>query len=124
MYQFETRCEDMPRISTYSTMPNYTSLKYIQDAIDVNALSIMIYTTELGHLVLTKAPAEFIATKGTVTFIIPTNSGNSPTPPPRITTRTSTAALAIYPYAVEETSDPYKAQESLRVFQDIQMEYN
>ena len=121
--QFETRSEDMPRISTSSTKPNYTSLKNFQDAIDANAMSIMSSTTELGHLALTRSPTEFTLANGTA-FVIPLNPGTAPNPPPRIGTRASAAALALDPTATAETSDPYKAQEALRTYQDSKHEYN
>ena len=115
--QFETRSEDMSRISTSSTKPNYTSLKNFQDAIDANALSIMSTSTELGHLALTRSPTEFTAANNRVAFTIPLNPGPAPTPPPRIGIRASAAALALDEWTTAETSDPYKAQESLRIFQ-------
>ena len=107
--QFETRSEDIPRISTSSTKPNYTSLKNFQDSIDANVLSIISTTTNLGHLALTRSPTEFTAANGTVPFVIPTNPGTAPKPPPRIATIASVAALAIDLNDVAETSDPYKA---------------
>ena len=122
--QFETRSEDMPRISTSSTKPNYTSLKNFQDAIDANAMSIMSSTTELGHLALTRSPTEFTLANNNTAFVIPLNPGTAPTPPPRIGTRASAAALALDPTATAETSDPYKAQEALRTYQDSKREYN
>ena len=74
----------MPRISTTSTKPNYTSLKNFQDAIDANALSIMSNTTKLGHMALTRTDTKFTAANATAAFSISTNPGNAPTPPPRI----------------------------------------
>ena len=79
--QFETRSEDMPRISTSSTKPNYTSLKKFQDAIDDNALPIMLTTIELGHLALTRSPTEFTAANNKIDFTILLNPGTALTPP-------------------------------------------
>ena len=84
----------------------------------------MSTTTELGHLALTRSPTEFTAANNKVAFIIPLNPGPAPTPPPRIGTRSSAAVLALDKWATAETSDPYKAQESLRIFQESKREYN
>ena len=59
--QFETCPEDIPRISTSSTEPNYISLKNFQDTIDANALSIISTTTDLGHIALTRSSTYFTA---------------------------------------------------------------
>ena len=107
--QFKTRSEDMPRISTSSTKPNYTSLKNFQDALDANAMSVMSYSTELGHLALTRKPEEFTAANNNVSFVTPTNPGNAPTLP-SMSTRSS-------------PTDPFEAQEVLRLFKFQQAQY-
>ena len=100
----------MPRISTSSTKPNYTSLKNFQDSIDENALSIMSYTTELGHLAITRSAEEFKAANNNVAFVTPVNPGSAPTPPQAMATRTT-------------PTDPFDAQESLRIFNFKQAQY-
>lgn len=108
-----------------STKPNYTSYKKIQDEIVANPLSIISYTTELvGHLTLTRTPVELNTPNGAVAFTVPMNASNDPTPPPHITTRASTTILAADPTVKAETLDPCQAQESLRIFQENQHEYN
>ena len=84
--QFETSPDYMSRINTYSTTPNYTTLKLFQEAIDDNAMPITTYTADLGHLALTRKPAKFKTVNVNTPFVIPTNSGDVPTPPARIIT--------------------------------------
>ena len=57
--QFETSIEDMPRISTASTKPNYTSLKIFQEALDGNALTISCQSTQLGMLALSRSKEDY-----------------------------------------------------------------
>ena len=85
--QFVTRCENMPRISTSFTNPDYTSLKNFQDKINANVLSIMSYIIELGHLTLTRTPEDFIAATNNVAFVAPVNPGNAPPHPQTMATR-------------------------------------
>ena len=122
--QFETSPEDIPRINVYSTNPNYTTLQLFQEAIDTNAISIILYTTDLCYLSLTRKLAKFKAANGNASFFIPTNPGDVPTPPVRISTRASTAELVIDTSATEETSNPYQAHEAQQVFKDKHQQYN
>ena len=68
---------------------------------------IISYTTDLAHLALTRKPVKFKAVNRNTSFVIPTNPGNVPTPPARISTQSSTAALAIDTSATVEITDPY-----------------
>ena len=102
----------MPHINTSSTNSNYTTINLFQEAIDANAISFTSYTTDLGHLALTRKLAEFKAANGDTSFVIPTHPGDVLTPPLRISTRVSAAALAIDASAIAETTDPYQAHES------------
>ena len=122
--QFETRIEDMPRISTSSSKPTYTSIKIFQEVIDANAMSISSFTTELGHLALTRKASEVKTANGGTSFIEPTSPGTAPAPPTRITTRASAAALALDPSATGyQTTDPFLAQEAIRIFSENQRQY-
>ena len=70
----------------------------------------MSYSTELGHLAITRSPAEFETANNNVAFVTPVNPGNAPTPPQAMATRTT-------------PTDPFEAQESLRIFKFEQAQY-
>ena len=84
----------------------------------------MSYSTELGHLALTRIAVDVKTANSGTSFIIPTNPGTAPTPPDRITTRVSAAALATNTTATAETKDPFQAQEAIRIFQEHQRKFN
>ena len=92
--QFETSIEDMPRISTASTKPNYTSLKIFQEALDGNALTISSQSTELGILALSRRKEEFEKANSGASFVAPTNPGDSPIVPDRESTTRISARVA------------------------------
>ena len=119
--QFDTLSKDMPHISTSSMTPKYTTVKNVQD---IKVLSIMSYSTELSHLALTGTAADLKKANGSTSFIIPVNPGTIPTPPARIATRASAAALADDPTATAETTDPFQAQEAIIIFQKHQRQFN
>ena len=108
----------MPRIRTSSSNHLYTYIKAFQEAIDVNTMAITSYTTELGHLALTRKASEFKSASDGTSFIEPTKPGKAPSPPAHITTRTSTATLATDPTAIAETTDPFLAHEAIHLFSE------
>ena len=122
--QLETSPKDMPHISTSSSKPNYTSLKLFQEAININAMTIILDTTELVNLAFTRSAADFYNSNGDVSFITLTRSGNNPTTLVCIATHTSAAALLLNPDATAETTDPYLAQESQSLFKEKQRQFN
>ena len=84
---------------------------------------ITSYTTELGHLVLTRKPAVFRVANGENDFIPPTATGSAPLILPRVTPRASTAAMVLDPTASAETIDPFKEREAIRVYTEQKNEY-
>ena len=54
-----TSIADMPKISSESERPNYTTLKEFQNKLDENALSIYNPTTDLGYLQMVIDETEF-----------------------------------------------------------------
>jgi hypothetical protein len=112
---FRTQTANMPRISTSTEKPSYTSLKKFQEAIDENAMSVPSYTTDLGHLALVIPPEDFTSANGGADFIIPSNPGERPTAPDVGGTREG-AATAL-------TMLPFTAAENIRVFNQQQQEY-
>ena len=108
--QFETKPEDMPRISTSSTKLNYTSLKLFQEALDANVMTITSNTTELGHLALTCSAEKKITANDDVSFVIPVSPSATPRTLARIATHAYAASLALNPNATAEITNPFLAQ--------------
>ena len=114
----------MLRISTSSAKPNYTTLHMFQQDINSSTMTIPSYQTDLGHLALTRKPTDFRSANRNISLIVPVSLGDTPTQPPRITTRASDIALAADPQATSETTDPYLAHEVIRMVQEQQNNYN
>ena len=126
--QFETSIEDMPRISTASTKPNYTSLKIFQEALDGNALTISCQSTPLGMLALSRSKEDYEKANNGIAFIAPTAPGDSPVVPNRESSTRRSARVAGDSPSTEiesyiEPTDPYKAQEAIRVYTHQQQEF-
>ena len=93
---FTTQPRDMPPISTATEAPSYTSLEAFKDKLDVNAMNIPSWSTNLGHLYLTIKTADFTKANGSA-VIDPKDPGNiatAPTPVVRVATRSAIAAAA------------------------------
>ena len=65
--------EQIPKISSETTPPNYTTLSEFQDALDKNAMSIPTYAIDLCHLTLVISDAEFLLPNGCTAFTKPVN---------------------------------------------------
>ena len=108
----------MPKISSATTAPTYTSLRTFQDAINQNTLNIPSYQTELGHLSLVMDPAKFTTANGGTPFTIPTNPGTAPANP--VTAATSTRSGTPNPALADLA---FTGPEALRLFRAQQEEY-
>ena len=56
---FQTKTEDMPKISPDGECPSYTTLRKFQDALNRNTMAITIPLDPLGHLGIVVSPAEY-----------------------------------------------------------------
>ena len=118
---FSTQQCDMPRISTATEAPCFSSLDLFQDKLDVNAMNVPSWDTFLGHLYLTIKAAKFTAANGSP-MTQPTDPGTVAAPPTAVTRPATRAAIAAVLAANEpepgETilaTDPFTAQEAIRV---------
>ena len=126
---FLTQLCDMPRISTPTDAPNFSSLDSFQQAINENAMNIPSWTSQLGHLFITIKATDFTAANGTAA-IVPTDPGAVAVGPP-VTTRPATRAAVAAAAAAGEAApvetilppDPFQAQEAIRVHQQAQAAY-
>ena len=114
---FRTQQADMPRLSSPTEKPNYSTLKKFQEAIEENAMSVPSNSTDLGHLAIVISAADFTTANGSP-FITPTNPGDQPNQPVVAgTTRDQTNdAIALLPFTAAENIRLYnhKQQEFLR----------
>jgi hypothetical protein len=132
---FRTKPENLPRISTKTEKPTYTTIKKFQDKLIENAMSIPSFTTDLGHLALVIKESDFTTANNGTAFVPPPNPGNTPAMPTfatrratttRTTTRgttTTTAATQETPSQTSQAEDNFKTAEAIRLFQHRQTEY-
>ena len=73
--QFRIKPDEMPRMSTETTTPNYLSIRKFEQALRENALSISSYQTHLGHLALVVSPEEYKEVSNNIPFVTPVNPG-------------------------------------------------
>ena len=126
---FRTQLCDMPRISSPTEAPNFSSLNAFQQAINENAMNIPSWTGQLGHLFITLKTTDFTASNGSQATI-PTDPGAVASPPTPVT-RPATRAAVAAALAAGETApadtvlppDPFQAQEAIRVHQQAQTAY-
>jgi hypothetical protein len=112
---FRTQQADMPRLSTPTEKPNYSTLKRFQEAIEENAMSVPSNTTDLGHLALVISAADF-TTANRSPFIQPSNPGEQPEQPALAgTTRDQTTEVI--------AMLPFTAAENIRLFNHQQQEF-
>jgi hypothetical protein len=78
---FRTKPEDMPRISTRTEKPTYTTIQKFQKKINENAIAILSLSTNLRHLALVLSPTNFAAANGGNAFREPIDPGQSPDMP-------------------------------------------
>ena len=117
--------EDMPKISTVDSPPNYTSILAFQNAANENAMAVPAPNTDLGHGYLTMKQAHF-NTANTATYNPPTDPGTKPTKPAsstRAITRLLTDGTAPTTTAAIAPTDPFEAQETIRQFMHDQHVY-
>ena len=126
---FRTQLCDMPRISSATEAPTFTSLDNFQDALNENAMNIPSWASPLGHLFLTIEAAKFTVANGTAA-VIPTDPGTVATAPTQVTRPATRAAVAaalaagtVAPADEVLPIDPFAAQEAIRVHQQAQAAY-
>jgi len=114
----------MPRVSTATESPIFTTLDKFKTSINGNAMNIPSWTSYLGHLYLTIKPAKFKIANSNRAAVIPTDSGLTTTAPTRVT-RIATAALALDATAAgtTEATELFTAQEAIRDHQQLQASY-
>jgi hypothetical protein len=114
---FCTQQADMPRLSTPTEKPNYTTLKKFQEAIEENVMSVPSNTTDLGHLALVISAVDFATANGSP-FVTPENLGEQPDQPALAgATRDQTnEVIAMLPFTAAKNIRLYnhKQQEFLR----------
>ena len=132
----------MPRLSTATEAPTFTSIKAFREALEQNAMSIPSNQTELGYLSLVLSTTEYIEASMGVAFEIPTDPGpTAPNPISNVTAATRRSArIAATTGTGGETASgtdpetlasieaeysmlPYTAAESLRLYNDKKREY-
>ena len=127
---FQIAPEEMPKMSTATSKPNYTTIKKFLEALEQNAMSIPSTQSELGHLALVISDTDYtIANEGTP-WKDPTNPGNSPTNPVPTTALTSTGVAtrstseaSTEPNNQAITMLPFTAAEAIRAFNEEQQEH-
>ena len=98
--------DEIPKISTASDPPTFTSLQAFQDAINANAMAVPAPDTDLGHAALTMKTSHFTVANGGA-YTDPTSPGTSPTNP-NTTLGAATRTNPTVPH------DPFVAQEKIR----------
>ena len=56
---FQTKTEDMPKISPNGECPTYTTLREFQDALNRNTMAATSPLDTLGHLGIVVSPTEY-----------------------------------------------------------------
>ena len=107
---FVTNTEEMPKISTPGERPTYTSLRKFQDKINANAIAIPSHQSlTIGHLGLVIPDAKYAAANNNTSWADPATPALAPRKP-----ATPTGDL----------TDPFKAQEAIRAWQQEDNSYN
>ena len=114
--QFRISPDLMPKMSTPTMAPNYTSIRKFQLALEENALSIQSHQTELGHLALVISEEDYLQANNQVAFNEPTDPGLVPPDP---TEGISTRASAEHDVAML----PYTTAATMRTFNFAQQEF-
>ena len=114
--QFRISPDLMPKMSTPTMAPNYTSIRKFQLALEENALSIQSHQTELGHLALVITEADYLQANSDIAFDEPTDPGLVPPDP---TEGISTRASAEHDVAML----PYTTAATMRTFNFAQQEF-
>ena len=111
--QFRISPDQMPKMSTPTTAPNYTTIRKFQLALEENALSVQSHQCELGCLALVIKPEEYLLANNNQGFTEPTDPGLIPPDPTvGISTRTSAATdVAVLPYTTAATMRTFNFQQ-------------
>ena len=98
--QFRISPDQMPKMSTPTMAPNYTSIRKFQLTLEKNALSVQSHQSELGYLALVIKPEDYLTANNNQAFTEATDPGLIPPDPTvGISTRTSAANdVAVLPY--------------------------
>ena len=125
---FTTATADMPKISTITSKPSYTTIKRFQDKINENAMTIPSSQTDLGHLALVLEPTDFNTANGGTTFVVPVSPGDAPTDP-TINIMSSTGATRATRGATAEDDAlinmlPFTAPEAIRQYNQAKLDHS
>ena len=103
----------MPKMSTPTMAPNYTSIRKFQLALEENALAVQSHQSELGYLALVIKSEDYLIANDNQPFVEPTDPGLIPPDPiVGISTRTSAANdVAVLPYTAVVTMRPFNFQQ-------------
>ena len=110
---FITAEKDMPRISTGTEKPSFTSLQLFQDKLDENMLAVPNPTDGLGYLGLVITATEYATLSGGPAFDIPADPGLAPPLVSSYSNRT----------AAERATFSFRVQEGIRNFQEEKQTY-
>lgn len=125
---FTTATADMPKISTITSKPSYTSIKRFQDKINENAMTIPSSQTDLGHLALVLDPTDFDTANGGIAFIPPVSPGNAPTDPTTGITSNSDAARTTRGATAADDAAinmlPFTAPEAIRQYNQRKQDHS
>ena len=110
--QFRISPDQMPKMSTPTMAPNYTSIRKFQLALEENALSVQSHQSELGYLALVIKTEDYLTANNNQAFTGPTDPGLIPPDPTvGISTRTSAANdVAVLPYTAMATMQTFNFQ--------------
>ena len=79
---FNTKSEDMPKISTFGNAPNYTSLNKFQEKLNQNAMAVPSHQSHnLGHLGLVIKNTEYTSINNGTAWEDPPAAANKPKKP-------------------------------------------
>jgi len=116
---FPHQPNEMPRLSTETEPPTFTTIKNFQQKLDANMMAIDSTTTNLGHLAIVTTDEEFDTMNGGP-YIVSTDPGpTAPNPVVSITPTTNNdQAQAIFGALL------FTAVETIRLFNQQKQEYN
>ena len=125
---FTTATADMPKISTITAKPSYTTIKKFQDKINENAMTIPSPQTDLGHLALVLKPDDFTSANEDTAFVTPVSPGDAPIDPTTNimssagATRSTRGATAEDDAAINML--PFTAPEAIRQFKQDKLNHS
>ena len=79
--QFRISPDQIPKMSSSTMAPSYTSIRKFQLALEENAFAIQSHQTKLGHLALVIQPDAYLSANDNNFFVEPTDPGFIPPDP-------------------------------------------